>query len=141
MLDYSKIKQIYAVLNSIGIRDQKDDLVSDVTSGRTTSIKELTDLEATELISHLRTFIDQPKPRFETKPGNQIRRSIFSMSYTMGIINKQMNNADKIAAIDKFIMDHPKTGECKPILEMTVTELQALHYQFERFMMHKLEKS
>ena len=62
------------------------------------------------------------------------------MAYTLEIINKAMSNTEKVAAIDQFVADHPKTGNCKPLNEMSVKELQALHYQFEVFLMSKLKK-
>lgn len=137
----SKTKHIYTLLNQIGIRDQKEELVEGVTQGRTTSIRELTDQEANELIRHLRTYVDPHAGEKNYRPGNKIRRSIMSMAYTMMIINGQMSNDQKIEAIDRFLADHPKTGDIKPVNDMTIAELQALHYQFERFMMHKLDKA
>lgn len=143
-LSTNKIKQIYTLLGQLGIRDQKEDLVSDASGGRTDSVRELRELEADGLIKHLRQFTQssnlQPATR-NLQPGNNIRRSIMSMAYTLGIISQNMTNSEKMAALNEYIKNHPKTAkDAKPLMDMSIAELQALHFQFNKFMMSKLSK-
>lgn len=133
----SRVKQIYTLLHKIGITGQKEELVIQVTDGRTTHVSELTEEEARKLAHHLQQFINQPQ---NFKPGNKIRRSIMSMAYIMGIIHRRMSNREKMEAIDRYLAGHPKTGKLKPLASMNIRELQALHYQMEKFMMHQLGK-
>lgn len=137
--------RLHALLTQRGLMDSKAELVEEYTQGRIVHSSEMTAGEAAGLIISLADGLHTPSPSQEGNAyppaGNKIRRAIMSMAYTLEVINKSMSNTEKVAAIDEYVADHPKTGiKHKPLSEMTVAELQALHYQFERFLMSKLNK-
>jgi len=148
-------RRLHKLLAEQGPMENKGDLVLSHTGGRTEHSSRMDTREAAALIKAL--VIDDPSalkgispkrgektPNFTgcfSKPGNKIRRAIMSMAYTLGIINGKMSNIEKIAAIDEYVLEHPKTAkDFRPFTELDVKGLQALHYQFEKFLMHKLGK-
>lgn len=140
-------RRLHKLLTEQGLMENKADLILSHTGGRTEHSSRMDVREAAALIKAL--TLENPSAlkgispgRGDTqKPGNQIRRAIMSMAYTLEVINKKMDNAQKIRAIDEYVKGHPKTAkEFKPLMERSVAELQALHYQFEKFLLHKIGK-
>ncbi len=73
-----QIKIIHAILNKLGMIDEKAGLVSDFTNGRTTSSREMTFAEAFSLTGYLRTL--QPTENSSIK----MRNKILSMAHELG---------------------------------------------------------
>ena len=138
--------QFYVLLKQVcekGHMDAKETkvrLVEEVSIGRTGHLGELTDAEYTKLIECLNTLFSSTLEEAKTPPGDRIRKSIFSMCYTMNLIRNEQTNTDKLKAIDAFIAGHSKIGNKKPLMQYSVKELNDLHYQFEVFTKHYLSK-
>ncbi len=138
---YKNVKQIYSLLNQLSrstgldVTETKERLVLEVSSGRTDHLRELTDTEFRKLIDSLSEQLKTVTP-----PGDRIRKSIMSMCYTMNLIKNEMSNTKKLQIIDKFIMDHSKIGNKKPLMKYDVKELNKLHHQFEVFTKYYLSK-
>lgn len=141
MANKNDIKKFYALLHNLCIHahmdlnDTKKYLVLEVSQGRTEHSKELFDIELNRLIFDLQNKINNI-----TIKGDRTRKSIMSMCYTMNLITNNMTNAQKLAAIDKYIVEHTKIGNKKPLMKYSVKELNKLHHQFEVFTAHYLSK-
>ncbi len=142
---YSLLKQV-CTAGHMDAQETKERFVKEVSLGRTGHVSELSDVEYEKLVECLKSVVGSPKTDTSTTlsapevPGDRIRKSIFSMCYTMNIINTVMSNTQKLKAIDKFIAEHPKIGNKHPLMRYTVEELNKLHHQFEVFTKHYLRK-
>jgi len=138
---YKNVKQIYSLLNQLSrstgldVTETKERMALEVSFGRTDHLRELTDTEFRKLIDSLSEQLKTVTP-----PGDRIRKSIMSMCYTMNLIRNEMSNTEKLQTIDKFIMDHSKIGNKKPLMKYDVKELNKLHHQFEVFTKYYLSK-
>lgn len=73
----AQIAKIYTLLGAHGLRDEKENIVSAFTAGRTTSVRAMKDKEAAALIGHLVSL--DPLENSATK----MRNKIISMAYEM----------------------------------------------------------
>jgi hypothetical protein len=116
-----QIAKIHALLNNLGILEQKADIVYNLTDGRTESSKQLTVNEARRLITNLAEY----------DPNERLKSLIFSLAYQAGIIygsspdDKKMN----AAKLNLFLKER---GAVKLELnQMHYKELIKTHRQFE----------
>jgi hypothetical protein len=116
-----QIAKIHVLLNSIGLIDNKAQIVYDLTCGRTDSTKKLTIDEARRLITSLAAY--DPKERQ--------KGMIFSLAYQAGIIWGDTPDDKKINAV-KLNMFLTERGTVKKELnQMTRDELVKTHRQLE----------
>ena len=148
MITKDQIRQVYACLKRlsemtlIDTQDLKENLVFEVTNGRTEHLSDLTNSEADELIKHLNDRMKPAAPvaKPQAKQGDKIRKTIFHCAYEMRLINNRMTNEEKVATINGYIAGHEKIGLKKKLNEYTIPELQALCFQFSVFLKHFLTK-
>lgn len=124
-----QIKILHTLLNQLGLLEEKKSFVYDVSNGRTESTKELTIIEARQLIQHLRS----------DDSGDKMRRKVFALAYNADIIwgetdaDKKMN----LIKINKFLKE--KGTVKKELHKMTNAELIKVVNQFEQIVRHKKE--
>jgi len=116
-----QIVKLHALLHNLGLKDQKADIIYNLTEGRTESSRELTIDEARRLITSLAGY----------DPNERLKSIIFSLAYQAGIIygdtpeDKKMNTA-------KLNMFLKERGAVKLELnQMHYNELIKTHRQFE----------
>lgn len=116
-----QITKIHILLNSLGLMDEKADMILNLSEGRTTSSKELTIEEARLFISSLAQY----------DPNERLKSLIFSLAYRAGIIygdtpdDKKMN----AAKLDLFLKERGAVK--KPLNALNYKELIKTHRQFE----------
>jgi hypothetical protein len=116
-----QLAKFHVLLSNLGIMDQKQHMVYNITEGRATSSKDLSFDEATLLIKNLSQY--DPKQR--------IKSTIFSLAYKAGIIygETEMDKKMNTAKLNAFIRDRGAVK--KELNEMNMTELNKVHRQFE----------
>jgi hypothetical protein len=116
-----QLAKLHVLLTNLGIIDQKQHMVYNISDGRTTSSKELSFDEARTLIMNL----SQYDPRERTKS------VIFSLAYKAGIIYGESDTDKKMntAKLNGFIRDRGAVK--KDLNEMNQQELNKIHRQFE----------
>jgi hypothetical protein len=72
----AQISKFHVLLNQLGITEQKAGLVSEFSGGRVTSTKDLSMMEASNLLKYLSKY----------DPLNGMRNKIFSLAYEADII-------------------------------------------------------
>lgn len=130
-MKYDTQRRMFFYLRQHGIDEEtRHNMIFDITGGRSSSARDLTDEEAEKIIRSVR----------QGTPGDRIRKAIFSVCYEMDIINKKMTNAAKLAAINQYIQNSSKIGVKKDLNAYTPPELQKLYYQFRVFLKWYLSK-
>lgn len=84
-----QVRYLYFLLDQLGIRHMKNDLVTDATEGRTESARELSLKEYSLLVDHLNEKLkdargDAMPHKLEAQRADRMRKRIFSMCYSMG---------------------------------------------------------
>ncbi|NJN27175.1 MAG: hypothetical protein HC819_14945 [Cyclobacteriaceae bacterium] len=117
-----QIIAIYAALGKAGLRDEKDSIVGKFSGGRTHSVRNMSVVEAAELISALK----EVDPVYHKE--NKMRRRIISMAHEMGWHipgSKQIS----LARIDAWCKQY--SYKRKRLNSYTYAELPRLVAQFE----------
>lgn len=126
-----QLKKLHVLLNQLGLIDDKKEIVSHYSKGRTESSRELTIAEAGALISAL-----------AGNDGNdRMRRKVFALAYEAGIIYGDTPEDKKMNAIklNQFLL---KSGTVKKELnKLTYTELVKTVSQFNQIVRHSNESS
>lgn len=127
------------------MRDQKQELVQDVSGGRASSTKDLTERELQQLIDGLQGFVSVPKPK---NKANEKRRRIIAIAHQMGwqleddnrriILNKKGHPIADMKRIDAWCIKHGSFG--KPLNGHSEKELSVLIRNLERVQLHQLKK-
>lgn len=121
----AQIKKIHALLNELGLMEDKRGFVHDVSNGRTQSTKELTANEARYLISFLLGEEDQ------TEKMQAAFRAIYFLAFKMDIIYGETRE-DYHMNIAKLNMFCRQRGTVKKNLtEQSLIEMRKTHRQFE----------
>jgi predicted ATP-grasp superfamily ATP-dependent carboligase len=134
------IKAIYTLLGQNHLRDEKENIVSAFTGGRTNSVRKMYYAEAAALIGHLKSM-DVTEER-STKMRNKILSMAHEMNWTKPVGSKQLA-VGKGASID---MEHvnnwmlSKSYLKKKLDDYTYTELPKLVTQFEEVYKSHLKK-
>lgn len=131
-------KIIHALLGKVGLMAHKADIVAGITSGRSSSSKDMTVDEAKAMITYLRTL--SPAPSSDcfasfamTKRGdsaNKMRRKLISLAYEM-LWAEVGNWKAAVAALDG-VLTSPKSLFKKPLKKHSYTELVKVVSQFEQ---------
>jgi len=116
-----QIAKIHAMLNNLGIIDQKAEMIYNVSKGRAESSKDLTIDEARTLI----TFLAQYDPREKQKG------LIFSLAYKAGIIYGNTPDDKKMNAAKLNMFLKERGAVKKELNAMNYNELVKIHRQFE----------
>ena len=120
-------KQLHSLLTLQGLKEQKAELVSGVTEGRTSSSSDMTDDEARKLIEAIKpTGVISPKNIDEAKKINTIRKC-FSLFRQLGYYKGEKPDYDRI---NNFCIH--RSGSKKKLTEMDTKELSNLIYQLNR---------
>ena len=124
-------KAIYALFTQTGLIAQKENLVLGISSGRTASTKELTDVEATDLIKYLKSQ-DENEPKAE-----KMRRKIIAMAHELHWHKPRTHDVDM-----KRLDDWCKKNGFKHVAlnSYTLKDLPTLVTQFEAVQKYYLEK-
>lgn len=127
----TQIKAIYALLGQYHLRDEKENIVSAFTGGRTHSVRAMKPNEATALIGHLKSMDG------EEKSNDKMRNKILSMCHDMNWTIPGTGKVD-MAHLNNWCM---ASGYLKKKLDSyTHSELPALVTQFEHVYKHHLTK-
>jgi hypothetical protein len=122
MSNQAQVKAIYSLLGQHGLRDEKENIVSAFTGGKTNSVRAMSFEEAKALISHLKTLDPSDKA------SDKMRNKIISMAHEMSW---------RIEGTDRIDMKH-LNGWCiahsylkKKLDDYKHNELPKLVSQFE----------
>ena len=131
----AQIKAIYATLNKHGLLDQKAELISDLTGGRTESTKELTQEEVKRFFA-----LFTAAKEHEHEKRKAVYAAIWKVSWLMGIIYGDTQNDYEMnkAKLNKFCRERGTIK--KNLTEMNLMELNKTHRQFEAMLKKFNEK-
>ena len=116
-----QIAKLHVLLNNLGLKDQKAEIVYNLTDGRTQSSKELTIEEARRLIINLAEY----------DPGERLKSLIFSLAYQAGIIYGSSKDDKKMNAAKLNMFLRERGAVKKDLSVMVYKELISVHRQFE----------
>jgi hypothetical protein len=132
-------KRLYGLFGSLGIDENtKIDMVMSMSEGRTEHTSELSESEAQKLIDILDGKIGQ-KQRKLAELSQQLRRNIFKLMYDIGLINANMENAEKLEYINNWINGKLKLN--KDLNALTFDELTSLIKQLQAVRRNYVQKS
>lgn len=117
----NQIQKIHVLLNKLGLIEEKRNLVSQITDGRTQSTKELSCAEAAHFITILAQY----------DPTEKQRGLIFSLAYKAGIIYGDSQEDKKMNAAKLNLFLKERGAVKKALNEMTYSELVTTHRQFK----------
>lgn len=140
-----QIRYLYFLLDQLGIRHLKHDLVLDACDGRTDSARELSQDEMRHLVTHLEQKLQQA--RREASPGKEairrmdrMRKRILSMCYSIGWVTYDINESRHKVDMERLGAWLLKYGYLhKPLNDYTYLELPGLVTQVENLMRSVLE--
>lgn len=81
MLSPNKLKAVQTLISKTDNRDEKANIVSQYTNGRTESVREMNEQEAARLIDDLKRLAPNHKA---THGGEKMRRKLISMAHELG---------------------------------------------------------
>lgn len=122
----AQLQKIHVLINQQGLKDEKANIISNVTEGRTTSSRELTLKEAKLLIEWL----------CKTDPNNAMKKKVFALAYEIGMIwgdsveDKKMN----AIKIDSFLL--AKGTVKKKLNQLSHNEMIKVVNQFQKMKEH-----
>ncbi|OGX23353.1 MAG: hypothetical protein A3K54_00110 [Omnitrophica WOR_2 bacterium RBG_13_44_8] len=144
MIETNELKRrIYGKLDSLGLKDEKENIVFSFTSGRTSH---LSDMEPEELISLLdrlsgninnNDYLNYGKFDKNNKQHTYLLSMCMQLGWTVFNKNVQRNVAD-IVRLGRFIMHFGAIK--KPLIEQSKQELQTTVYQFEQMVSKHFKK-
>ncbi len=123
--------RLHQLLNQTGQVHFKSELVASFTGGRSSSSKDLTPNEARELIAYLERQVVAGAEPAEPKPGEKMRKKIFSLCWDMGFC-QESNTKEQNSAIVKGLVERLGVLKPKPLNSYTEQELPKLVTQFEQ---------
>jgi len=122
----AQIIKIQVLIRQMQLTENKDNIISSFSNGRTTSVAGLTIIEASDLLKHL-SVLD---------PNDRMRRKIISLAYQAGIIygdtmeDKKMNEIK----LNQFLL---RSGTVKKELnKLNKEELVKTVSQFQQILKH-----
>lgn len=120
-------KQLHTLLALQGLMEQKAELVSNATEGRTSSSSDMTDSEAQKLIDAIKPIgIITKNNMDEAKKSNTIRKC-FSLFRQMGYYKGEKPDYERI---NNFCLN--RSAAKKKLTDMDIKELSNLIYQLNR---------
>lgn len=130
-MDAKQNRKLHALLNQLNLMEMKQSLVEQITNGRATSTKDMTEDEAKELIATLLGQIARKTgahPANEVLPdGDKYRKRLIAMAYNM---------SPKPENPQQFVKDwcekYGVFGKKKPFNDYTISELIGLIEKFKK---------
>lgn len=120
MLPRNYISAIYIKLKKLGLEEEKEQLVSDFTNGRTTSVRNMMVKEAQDLLKGLTTPSDKANAEKRVKMIN----TIYSLAYQMNItrlINSEVKvDTTRLNELIKALSPQKKGLQAHKMEELTV---------------------
>ena len=137
------IRRIYGKLDNLGLKEEKENIVFNFTSGRTSHLSSMEPEELVALLDRLSGNVNNNDylkyGKFDKK--NKQHRYLLSMCMQLGwsVYNKnvQRNVAD-IVRLGRFIVHFGAIK--KPLMEQSRSELQKTIYQFEQIVSKHFKK-
>ncbi|MEQ9426983.1 MAG: hypothetical protein RJQ09_21350 [Cyclobacteriaceae bacterium] len=80
-ISQAQLKRLQTLLTKANLREEKEEIISHYTNGRSTSSRQLTSQEATDCCDWLQGIADQYQ---EEDPCNQMRKKMLYYGYMMG---------------------------------------------------------
>lgn len=141
-----QIRHLYFLLDQLGIRHLKSDLVMDASGGRTESARELNNIEMNDLLRHLDEKLKGA--RSDSRPHKQayekmdrMRKRILSICYSIGWTRLSIERKRHEVDMDRLEAWLLKYGYLhKPLNDYTYLELPALVTQAERLLLSTLNE-
>lgn len=135
-----QLRAIHAALHGKGLLENKREMVSSFTNGRSDSSKDLTHDEAAELLRSLNDYKPKEDPR------DKMIRSIIAMAREMGVVSRESRVGTN--GVIEWKSNYDKLNEwmltkstCKkPLREYTYAELPKLVTQYRAIYMSWLKK-
>jgi hypothetical protein len=117
----AQLKKLHYLLNRLGWMDEKKTIISQITSGRTQSSRELSFEEGKELLKQLSEY----------DPAERMKSLIFSLAYRANIIYGSTGLDKKLNAVklNQFLKERGAVK--KDLNAMDYPELIKTHKQFE----------
>ncbi len=123
-------KRLHKLLGELQIdAENKAQMVSSFTKGRTEHTSEMYYAEAQRMIEKLEEMSNKTQERQENELKQRLRRSVFRLMYDIGFLNSSMTNVDKIAEIHAFM--RRKTKFQRHFNNLTTDELTTLINQLQ----------
>lgn len=116
-----QLAKLHALLNNLGLIDQKAEIVYNLTDGRTESSRALTVDEARRLISNLAQY----------DPSERLKSLIFSLAYKAGIIYGDTTDDKKMNAAKLNLFLKERGAVKLELNQMHYNDLVKVHRQFE----------
>jgi hypothetical protein len=135
MIETTEIKRrIYGKLDTLGLKGDKDDIVSNFTSGRTTHLGEMAPDELISLLDKLSGNINNTDYLHYGKFDKENKQHLYILSMCMQlgwqVFNKNVDrNVADLARLGRFIMHFGAIK--KPLMEQRKEELSKIVYQLE----------
>lgn len=116
--------RLHGLLASLGLTEEKENIISEFTEGRTKSSRDLSEEEADALIEKLEAD--------EGQRADHMRKTIISRAYEIGWGNNRTREAikDTVAKINEWCNTHSYLH--KPLNSYTLKELPKLVTQFKQ---------
>jgi hypothetical protein len=136
MIETTEIKRrIYGKLEGLGLKDEKEEIVSLFTSGRTTHLSEMDEEELLSLLEKLGGHVTNTDNLNWGKfnKDNKQHMYLLSLCQQLGWIiynHKYGRNVADIARLGRWVKNF--AGIKKPLLEQDPKELQQTVYQMEQ---------
>lgn len=128
MPSHSHLAKIHILLKERKLTAQKEDLVHSFTGGRSTSARDLTHQEASQMIAYLSNDQDAPvRLQIEKQRGDAMKAKVISMAHQLGW--KLPTGKINMDAVNKWCREYGRFK--KELDDHTYKELAALVTQFE----------
>lgn len=144
MIETNELKRrIYGKLDSLGLKDEKENIVFNFTSGRTTHLSEMEPEELVALLDKLSgntnntNYLRYGKFDKDNKQHCYLLSLCMQLGWSIHNKNVQRNVAD-IVRLGRFIMHFGAIK--KPLMEQSKQELQKTVYQFEQMVSKHFNK-
>lgn len=138
--DETQNRRLFALLNQTGLLEQRSELVTFYTSGRTASSRELYSHECRQLIEYLSQLPGvkiQVAAKDDKEKADRMRKKVMAICFSIGWFEGNTHEDWKInlAKLDSFLL---RSG-ClkKPLMQYTEKELPRLVSQFEQIQKHQ----
>ncbi|MFT4073024.1 MAG: hypothetical protein QM654_14005 [Dysgonamonadaceae bacterium] len=129
----AQIKLIHVLLRQQGLMEEKENLIHSFSGGRTTSSRELSQVEAKQLINTLKGATDEPEKR------KKIYNTIYALAYEMDIIygdseeDVQMNMAKlNVFCRERGTVKKNLSAQSHEEMKRTLRQFRAIYGKYEK---------
>jgi hypothetical protein len=138
MIETTELKRrIYGKLDNLGLKEEKENIVFNFTSGRTSHLSSMEPEELVSLLDKLSGNVNNNDYLHYGKFNKENKQHLYLLSMCMQlgwqVLNKNVDrNVADIVRLGRFIMHFGAIK--KPLLEQSKSELQKTVYQFEEML-------